>query len=227
MTSASWESLLRDAQSRAQQLEKLHLTIAAFGVTVFTLAGSPILEGEVMTRDARWILVSVYLFALGSVVLLNWVARPFVVPAPDHDEPISYSGTDISLIEYCVKNTIDWNRVKRWTLASMSLAVASLIALIGDAETTGSSNNSTPAIFAYVFAAIVVATSLVAGAKAVKLIYCARKQNQTDLLRRRVLIDVDGYRPLDICVCSSGGTTHSRRSDDDAGTSRLDGSQST
>lgn len=223
MALIGWGKLLQDAQNRAQQLEKLHLTLAAFGITVFTLAASPILETGVMTHDARLVLATTDLCALIIAILLNGVARPFVLAAPGRDESISYAGRNIHPIEYCVRNTIAWNRVKRWTLASMLIAIASLIVLIGDTETTDSAGSWTPTYFVYTFVALVSTTSAIAVVRVLWLIFGASERQQTDLLRRSVLIDVDGYRPCAAWAYFCNMIGRRPRSDANAKTSQADG----
>ena len=105
MTATSYGELLHDVQQRARQLDTQLLTSATVSVALFGIIGGPWGAEGTIRNGASESLAVTFLIILSLSVFPSVLARPFVVPAPNHDSGTRSKAIGLELDENCVRST--------------------------------------------------------------------------------------------------------------------------
>ena len=210
MNSSDYRALLRDAQTRARQLDTMLLTTASAGLGVLGFAASSISDAAI-DIDSNLLVFGIVLgVSLPGSVLLSLFARPFVHPVPnmEHDPESAECSCDL-LIHKCLVHTCAWSRMKRWCLVSSWLGLLYLTMLLA-----GTATSEPFPVDHWLYrglAAAVAAVFLWAFISAIRLLREPLNRKLTCLLRRGHLIDFDGYQPRNCCTTPSSCMTSTAR----------------
>ncbi|MDE0318969.1 MAG: hypothetical protein OXH86_07675 [Acidimicrobiaceae bacterium] len=209
MTQYNYDNLLHHAQTRARQLDNVHLTTASVGLGVLGFAASAAFSEGIEFNGNTIVFGVVLAVTLPGSVLLGLVARPLIVPLPHEQTGAVREQRDSDFMLQCLMSTTSWNRMKRWCLASSWLGLLYLVTLLAGGATSETFETK---LWLYGgLAAPVAFVFLCAFIRAIRLTYGTQSQKQKCLLRRGHLIDLDGYQPRNCCTTPNSYMTSTAR----------------
>lgn len=185
------------AQSYGEHLDRQSMTMAA-ALLAFLGTGVIFATTESANKVGRG-----FLFLAGMALalallphMLMRIPRQYVVPNP------SKVGRKSRLHRVCLKNTMSWNRVRSWALASSWISLLSVLLIMVFALQDGLDGSPTTQwesslwLNASIIAATISYVLLVGVAIRCAVELFGRRTRQEDKhLRSRRLLDLAGYRP--------------------------------
>ena len=210
MATTSYGELLHDVQQRAHQLETQLLISASVSIALFGIIGGLWGAGSIVWNYANKSLAFTFLIILSLPVFSSALARPFVVPTPNHGSGTRSKAIGLELDEYCVRSTATWNRLKKWILVLIWIGLLFNVVVLAGALSEDS--DAVALWIVWVFVAFLLGVLSYIVGRAIRLASGKFNREQTCHLRSGVLIDLDGYKPRSCCLSQGAAALQSASS---------------